>query len=417
VNEHRPYNGVAALRLGSFRAFAASGVLTTTAQSLLDATVAWQVYEVSESAIALGLLGIVRFVPSLLLSLVSGVTADRYDRRMVVICARTAIFGSMAGLFMYATGGSEALAPIYALVLLNAVGSTFDHPARNALLPLVIPRPALSNAITIDSTVDAVGVVIGPLAAGFIIAAAGVGESYLLGTALMAIAVACLFGLRPVEQQERRTELSLAAVREGIRFVFHRQVLLAAMTLDLFAVIFGGAVALLPIYAEEILEVGPRGYGVLASSMQVGAMLMGFVLVFLPPIRHAGRAMILAVACFGAGTIVFGLSRWFPLSVLAYASIGAADQVSYVVRHMMVPMLTPDELRGRVGSVNLVFIDASNQLGAAESGFVAGFAGATFAVVSGGVACIGALGVVTLLMPALRRYVVGPQAKEVLPSG
>jgi MFS family permease len=176
--------------------------------------------------------------------------------------------------------------------------------------------------------------------------------------------------------------------------------------------VFGGAAALVPIYADEILGVGAIGYGVLDASISVGAMLMGFALVFLPPIRRAGRTMILAVICFGIATIIFGLSRSFPLSLLAYAAIGAADMVSYVIRHTMIPMLTPDELRGRVGSVNLVFVDTSNHLGAGESGFVAGITGPTVAVAGGGVACIIAVGLVSLLMPELRRFVYPSTTEE-----
>ncbi len=193
-------------------------------------------------------------------------------------------------------------------------------------------------------------------------------------------------------------------IREGVRFVRSRPVILGCMTLDMFAVIFGGATALLPVYATEILHVGPRGYGLLSSALEVGALLTSLVLIARPPIRHAGRALLVAVGVFGIATIVFGLSRSFPLSLAAYMLVGVADQVSVVMRSTAIQLSTPDELRGRVSAVNLLFIGASNQLGAAESGFVAAATSATFAVVSGGLAALCVLAVVVWRIPELRAY-------------
>jgi len=201
--------------------------------------------------------------------------------------------------------------------------------------------------------------------------------------------------------------MSIRAVKEGLRFVRSRQVILGCMTLDMFAVIFGGASALLPIYAREILQVGPRGYGLLSSALELGALLSALAMMLLPPIRHAGRALLVAVGAYGLATIVFGLSRSFPLSVVAYMAVGLADQVSVVMRHTAIQLSTPDELRGRVSAVNFIFIGASNQLGAAESGFVAALTNATFSVVSGGVGCLVVLAIVALRLPELRRYTIG----------
>ncbi len=408
-DRHRP---VDALRVPGFRGFAVSSFFLALAETALDATVAWQVFQLTDSPFALGVLGVVRFVPSLLLSLVAGATADSYDRRALLLVSKVVLLASALGLLV-ASRGETPLVVLYALVLLNTLGAIFHHPTHNALLPLVVPERLLSEAITIDTSAGSIAWVTGPLGAGALIAVFGISETYLASTIAFAISLAALVPVRAVREQGERSGVSVRAVREGLSFVFHRQVLLGAMTLDLLAVIFGGAAALLPIYADEILKVGPTGYGVLASSINAGGALMGIALLFAPPIRRAGPALLLAVAFFGLGTIVFGLSRSFLLSLVAYGFLGAADQVSVVIRHMMVPMLTPPELQGRVGSVNLVFINASNQLGSAESGFLAGVTSPTFAVVSGGIACLAALGVIAVAMPALRAFRIVTPAREV----
>jgi MFS family permease len=225
---------------------------------------------------------------------------------------------------------------------------------------------------------------------------------------LIVVSLLSLVFLKLREQEAPRRAVSLAAIREGIQFVRHRQVLLGAMTLDMFAVIFGGATALLPIYAKDILKVGGLGYGILFASLDAGALLMAVALVFLPPIRNAGRSLLISVALFGLGTIVFGLSRNIYLSIATYMFIGMADQISVVLRQTAVQLSTPDDLRGRVSSVNSLFIGASNQLGAVESGLVASVTNATFAVVTGGLGCIAVVGAVWAKMPELRSYRITP---------
>ena len=217
-------------------------------------------------------------------------------------------------------------------------------------------------------------------------------------------ALAMLSRVHPRHTDRGQRTVSLHAIREGLAFVRRQPVVLGCMTLDMFAVIFGGASALLPIYANEILHVGARGYGLLTSALDLGALLTSLVLLSVRPIRHAGRALLAAVGAYGLATIVFGLSRSFPLSVAAYMAVGVADQVSVVMRSTAIQLSTPDELRGRVSSVNFIFIGASNQLGAVESGFVAALTSAPFAVVSGGIGCLIVLAVVAATLPELRRY-------------
>jgi hypothetical protein len=230
---------------------------------------------------------------------------------------------------------------------------------------------------------------------------------YAVYAALILGSLVALFFLHPRSRDGVARAITLQSIREGLSFVRRRQVVLGCMTLDMFAVIFGGAAALLPIYANEILHVGPQGYGLLTSALEFGALLTSIVLILVPPITRVGVALLIAVGVYGVATIVFGLSRSFPLSLIAYAIVGVADQVSVVMRSTAIQLSTPDELRGRVSSVNFIFIGASNQLGAVESGFVAALTNAPFAVVSGGLGCLVVLGMVAVKLPQLRRYRIG----------
>jgi hypothetical protein len=246
----------------------------------------------------------------------------------------------------------------------------------------------------------------GPVLTGFIVDAAGVGAAYLLYLVLMVAAVVTLAVIASPPIVARGQGVSVSLIREGLWFVLRRRVVLGCMALDMFAVLFASATALLPIYASDILEVGARGYGLLAAALDLGALAMAGVMLLLPPIRRQGKALLWAVVVFGLATVVFGLSRAFPLSLLAFVVAGMADYVSQVVRGTVVQLETPDEYRGRVSSVNFIFIGASNQLGAAESGFVAALTSPVFAVVSGGVAALLVVAAVALLLPELRRYEV-----------
>ena len=380
--------------------------------TLLQAAIAWQVYAISGSALQLGVLGLVRFLPALGMSLVGGAVADSYDRRTVLLLAQIAPVGCSAALLIATLGDRAGLPLIYALVLVIALASSFENPARQALLPLIVPRETFVNAVAVNSTVQQLGFVTGPVLAGAVIAANGVAGAYALHLGCVLGAIVTLLFLRPRPAEGERRRVSVAAIREGVQFVSRRQVLLGAMALDMFAVIFGGAVAMLPIYAEEILDVGPRGYGLLTSSQGIGAFATSLVLVALPPVRRTGRVLLLAVAAYGLATIVFGLSRSFALSLVAYGLTGAADQVSVVMRQTTIQLATPDALRGRVSSVSQVFIGASNQLGMVESGFVAALTNATVAVVSGGVGCLAVVGVIAAKMPELRRYEISHSTPE-----
>ncbi len=379
------------------------------AATLLSAAVFWQVYDITGSKWQLGLVGLVRFVPSLLLSLPAGAVADSVDRRKLVVAAQSLQLAAAVVLAAVTIGGSESLPVIYGAVFVMALAGTFEWPARSALLPLLVKKETFGNAIVVSGTFQQLAFVTGPALGGLLIWLSGVGLAYAVLCGLTGVSIVLLCLLRPRNEEATKRAVGWEGILEGINFVRSRQVILGAMTLDMFAVIFGGATALLPIYAREILDVGSLGYGFLLGSIDGGALLMSVVLIFVPPARRPGRVLMFAVLAFGLATIVFGFSRSFPLSLAACALIGMSDEVSVVMRQTTIQLATPDALRGRVTSVNMLFIGASNQLGAVESGFVAALTSVTFAVVSGGVGCLAALGVVGLTMPELRRYRLGEE--------
>ena len=387
-----------------FWLYLASRFCTATASMLLRAAVAWHVYALSRSAFHLGLIGIVQFLPVLPLTLVAGALADAHDRRRIMMIAQLVSLGCSMALWLATRGGAASLPLLYGMILLVAAAAAFDNPARASLLPGLVGRDAFPRAVTLAATNQALAFATGPAVAGLLIGAAGVGMAYALDAALTAVSLAALTLFRSPAPEGARVRIRLQAIRDGLAFVWRSEVILGCMTVDMFAVIFGGASALLPIYATAILHVGARGYGLLASSFELGALVASAALVARRPITRAGPALLVAVALYGIATIAFGLSRWFPLSVVAYAAAGMADQVSVVLRNTAIQPSTPDALRGRVSAVNMIFIGASNQLGAAESGFVAALTSATFSVVSGGLGCLAVVAIVAARLPRLRRY-------------
>jgi MFS family permease len=375
-----------------------------TAMTMLRAAVAWHVYSLTGSPLFLGLIGVVQFVPVLGLTLVGGAVADSFERKRVIMVAQVVPLGCALALLASAVGGMVALPVLYVAVFVAAAAGAFENPARAALLPTLVTRAAFPRAVTLASTGQALAFMSGPASGGFVIAWAGIGAAYAAAALLLVVSLSCLVLLRPERQAVERRAMSWTAVREGLAFVRRNEVVFGCMTLDMFAVVFGGATALLPVYATDILRVGAQGYGVLSAALEAGALLTSLALVLLPPVRRAGRALLLAVAVFGAATIGFGLSTWFPVSIAFYVVCGMADQVSVVMRSTAIQLSTPDALRGRVSAVNFIFIGASNQLGAAESGFVAALTDPVFAVVSGGIGTLIVVAVVAARMPTLRRY-------------
>jgi MFS family permease len=406
-----PHDALAALRQKSFVFYSISRIFATLGQSLLQAVMAWQVYDISGTPLSLGLLGLARFFPALGASMIGGLAADTYDRRNVMILSQTVPFGCTAILTVATAGGWVSLELIFGLVVFIGLASAFEGPARQALLPAIVRPETFANAVTMNNIFQKLGQVTGPTLAGVAIATAGIAATYGFYCASILLAAVPLLLMRYERPPSRATKPSWQAIKEGIVYVRERQVLLGAMTLDMFAVIFGGAAALLPVYASTILDAGATGFGLLSSSMQIGAFLMSFLLVMRPPVRRTGRTLVLTVIIYGALTVAFGFSREFILSLVLYGLIGAADQVSVVMRQTTIQLSTPDELRGRVSAVNQVFIQASGQIGAMESGFVAALTSATFAVVSGGAAAMAIAAGIGWRMPQLWRYEVNPDGQ------
>lgn len=383
---------------------------TAAAMTLFRATLAWDIYARTDSSFALGLMGAIQFIPALVFVLPGGMLADVWPRPRVMIVAQAAMIGAGLALWLWVRGvwsiagiGTEML---YVFAFLMASAYAFDGPARVALLPQLVEKAAFPKAVTVGSTNQALAFATGPALAGALIYRGGVELAYGFFVVLIALALGALPFVRPLSRAVPRG-ISVGAMFEGVQYVWRKPVLLGCMSLDMFAVIFGGATALLPVYASDILGVGPRGYGVLSSALDVGAIATSLVLIFIPAVRRSGRALLFAVGGYGLATIAFGLSRWVPLSIAMYMLVGVMDQISVVMRGTMVQLETPDELRGRVSSVNLLFIGASNQLGAMESGFVAAATSPTFAVVSGGLGCLVVLAITAYRNRALRTYEVG----------
>ena len=356
--------------------------------AMLQAILGWHVYQLTGNPLSLGFLGLARFLPALGISMVGGAVADTFNRRNVILIAQ--IVPLTCGVILAVATFNGWISPelIYGLVLLVGFASSFENPARLALLPAIVKRETFANAVTISSTLQQFGMVSGGLVGGILVAW-DPGVSYVVYSCAIGCAflTMSLLRYRPTAETTRRG-VSVAAIKEGLHYVWTHKVILGAMSLDMFAVVFGGAKGLLPVYASDILKVGGFGYGLLIASLDVGAFIMSVILVLRPPIFRTGRALLYSVAVFGILTMVFGFSRNIYLSIAVYMLIGAADEISVVMRNVIIQLTTPDELRGRVSSVSQVFIQASNQLGAMESGFVAAVSSATFAVVSGGAGAV-----------------------------
>ena len=379
--------GYAAFRSRDFRLFSASRLLSIMALQMQNVAVGWLVYDLTRSAFALGLVGLAAFVPALALVLVTGHVADAFDRRLIMLIAHAATALSAAGLVLFAAMGADAALPVYGLVALAGTARAFGLPAQQALLPLLVPREDFGNAVAWNSSVNQTATISGPALGGVLYL---LGPTIVFATVAAAFAAAALLAAlivpRPPERRRERT--SWTTLVAGLSFIRAHPVVLGAISLDLVAVFLGGATALLPIFAQDILHVGPVGLGLLRSAPAVGALAMAFTLAHRPVARNAGRRMLQAVALFGLSTIGFGLSTSLYLSLACLALIGAADMVNVYVRQTLVQTETPDAMRGRVAAVNSIFIGASNELGEFESGTLAALLGAVPAVVIGGAATI-----------------------------
>ncbi|HVX95347.1 MAG TPA: MFS transporter [Polyangia bacterium] len=402
-----PHDPYAPLRLPGFRWFVVSVLTMAMGAQIQGVVVAWQMYALTHDPLALGMVGLAEALPFVSLALPAGHVADLHDRRRIALTALVALFGcslALAALSTLAAHVSAARLGVYAIIVGCGVARSFLLPARNALASEVVPRPLYASSVAWRTGIWQVAAVSGPAVGGVLYAWVGPTASYLVAASLMAFAFGAVARVRVVAARARtvRSDL-LTSVREGIVFLLERRLFLGAMTLDLLAVLFGGATALLPIFAEQILHSGPRGLGVLRAAPAIGAVLMSMFLALRPPHRRAGPKFLAAVAIFGVTIVGFALSRSFVLSVFLLALGGAADMLSINFRSTMVQVLVPPEMLGRVSSVNQIFIGSSNEIGAFESGVAARLLGTVPSVVLGGVITIAVALGVAWRIPELRR--------------
>jgi MFS family permease len=379
--------------------------LTSIGEQMMSVAIGWELYQRTNSALALGLVGLVQVLPVIALSLPAGAIADRANRKRIMLAMQIVFVIGAAGLtVLSALQGPLPL--IYGCLLLDGIGAAFSNPVGSALLAQTVAEDAYENAATWQSSAWQLASVGGPALGGLLIALFHQATPvFLINTLALTIVFFCVLALRvsqPVVQGPRE-RATLRSLLEGLHFLRQTQVILGAITLDLFAVLLGGAVALLPVYARDILHVGPTGLGWLMAMPSVGALCVVFILAHLPPFRKAGPALLIAVAIFGLATCIFGLSRNFWLSLCMLFVLGAADNISVVIRGTLTLTRTPEEMRGRVSAVNGLFISMSNQLGGFESGLTAQVFGPVAAVAGGGLGTILVVLVIALCWPEMRR--------------
>jgi len=436
LSPHDPYG---ALRVPQFRDYLIGSFLALIGRQAVTAVAIWQVYQWTHSSTALGLVGLVNVLPLLAFSLPAGVLADRHDRRRLIALGTAVITGVNlalaglsfwhasvpdAGLLRAANSGLEAIALlfekqtpesalrfdepalplVYLLLLAHATARILIWPARSSITPLLVPTARLSNAITWNTSTFEIATVAGPAIGGILISVAGIPAVYALGAALE-FTFLILLGRVTYHQQPQQVSQSRSwrDVLAGAEFIWRKKVILGASSLDLFAVLLGGATALLPIYAEKILHVGPIGFGWLRAAPSLGAIMMAMWIAHRPPLERPGRTLLWSVAGFGVAIILFGLSRSFWLSLVALFLSGAFDNVSVVVRQSLVQLLTPDALRGRVTAVNQIFIGSSNEIGALRAGLMSAMIGPVGAVFWGGVGTVAVTLMIARAVPGLRQ--------------
>jgi len=398
---HDPYQ---ALRHGEYRWFLSGVMAMFMGFQMQSLVMGWQVYDITHDTLALGLIGLAEAIPFLGLTLFGGYAADRRDRRSLSLLSMALLL--MGALLLVALSFRPALRtawPFYAIQALAGMGRAFYRPASQALGTELVPREAYQNASTWRSSVFHLAMVLGPAAGGLLYGFGSARLAYAVEACLMAFSLFSLSRIRPRPRQASGSASIVQSLSEGVRFVFEKKLVLSAISLDLFAVLFGGAIALLPAFAQEVLKIGPEGLGLLRAAPAVGSVLMSFALAHRPPMQRAGRTLLWCVAAFGACWIAFAFSKSFLFSMFVLAASGAFDNVSVVLRGTLVQTCTPPEMMGRVQAVNSFFIGSSNELGSFESGLAAKYLGLIPSVVFGGCMTLLTVSFTTWRVPELRR--------------
>lgn len=372
------------------------------AVQIMSVSVGWQIYDISRNPADLGLAGLVQFLPPLFLVLLTGLAADRFSRRLIMALCLALEAACAAALFVFTAASPSVVWPIFAILATLGVARAFLNPAADALAPNLLPREAIAHGISLSSMIWQAGTIMGPVLGGLLYGVSGL-VAYGTAAALIGLAAVSVMLIGPVKGREGRKEpASLETLFAGFRFIRSEKIVLGAISLDLFAVLLGGAVALMPVYARDILHAGPLGLGLLRAAPGIGALVVALWLAKHGIRDRAGHVLFVFVALFGLFTVVFGLSRWIPLSIAALMLMGASDMVSVYVRETLMQLWTPDAVRGRVTAVNRVFIGASNELGEFRAGFVAAAIGAVAAVVLGGLGTMAVAGLWARWFPSLR---------------
>lgn len=392
----------AAFRHRSYALFFFSRFLAAFATQIISVSVGWQMYDVTGNAFYLGLIGLVQFLPSLMLILVTGTVADRYNRRLIVMFCLLLASACAAALFVLTVTGSFSPWPVFAILAVFGIERAFMGPAQQSLSPNLVPPEDLPNAVAWNSSSWQAASILGPVAGGLLY---GLGPTIAYGTAFVFMALGAVLVIAIPKPQSRSAPraVNLETILAGFRFIASEKVVLGAISLDLFAVLLGGAVALMPIFARDVLTLGPWGLGLLRAAPGIGAIVVALALATYPIRHHAGNIMFVGVALFGVATVVFGFSETAWISIAALVLMGASDMISVYVRETLLALWTPDEVRGRVNAVNMVFVGASNELGEFRAGTMAHAIGAVPAVIVGGVGTIAVAAVWAGLFPKLRR--------------
>lgn len=388
----------------AFRLYEVARFFTVVSMEMLSVAVGWQIYAITHRVLDLGYVGLAQFLPGFLLFLVSGHAADRFDRRKLLVVCYVG-FAICAGLLLLVSlQHYRSIGPIYAVLVLLGVVRSLNGPVSRAFLPQLVSEEHFQNAVAWHSTIFQIGTILGPSLGGLIYAFfRGAAAVYALSFASYLVAIFCTTLIKLKAKARTREPISLKTMLAGIAYIWKQKVVLGSISLDLFAMLLGGAVALLPAYARDILHTGPWGLGLLRSAGGVGAGAMAILLAYRPLRRRVGATMLWCVAAFGIFTIVFGLSRNLTLSLFALALVGASDMVSVVIRATLVQLATPDQMRGRVNAVDMIFIGASNELGSFESGLTASWFGIVPSVVLGGIGTLVVTALWAWWFPALRR--------------
>jgi MFS family permease len=392
----------AAFRHSSYSRYFTSRFMTAFAAQIVSVSVAWQIYDETQNAIYLGWIGLVQFLPALLLVFVTGLASDTFGRRLVMGIAILVEMSCSAGiLFLAATNQFH---PVWVLAILTAFGvaRAFLSPASASLAVNVVPREDFANAVGWNASAWQMASIVGPVVGSLLYGVSHV-LAYSTATVMFAIAAVLIFSIPKPPQRVSTEPKTLSVVLGGFTYVWKQKVVLGAISLDLFAVLLGGAVALMPVYARDILQVGETGLGLMRAAPGIGALIVTAVITAFPIREHAGKILFVCVALFGLSTVVFGYSTVAWLSILALVCVGAFDMVSVYIREILLQLWTPDQVRGRVNAVNSIFLGASNELGEARAGFMAAKWGAVFTVVAGGYAAIGIAAAWSVLFPGIRK--------------